>query len=163
MRAFAEWLLIREFAYDDMFLANAFSRVAEKLPTLPPAEYGKVRIRFTGNLEQDLNALADVDTAYLDKLYREMNKTGRYSGNNEILRRLYTKFLEIKSSHDQGVPMQAAQIETQLGRIEDALESASLALDQLEHTELAEFYGGPCSTLAMAVKQYAVKHLSQKH
>lgn len=144
----------------ESFLIAALQRMAE-FSELPTTKYGgKPKFKFTGDLVNDLNRLADVDTAYLDDLYTEMNNTGLYSGNNEVLRTLHGRFRDLKRESEGGGARTAEQIEQTLGDVETQIENASAALDELGHHSLAEFYAR-ASSVALAAKEYAVAHYSR--
>jgi hypothetical protein len=175
--SFSKWFVKREvFDMEDTFLRETIKQLAEKAARLPPirTQFGMSRppkIRLTGDLEKDLYALGEVDTTYLDSLYSQMNQTGLFHNNNEVLRQLHTRFKWVMETA-KGVPMPKSKIEETLGRVEAVVDQAAEALDHMASEEqnedlerlyrnLAEFYGG-ASSVAMAAKEYAMKHFSVK-
>lgn len=162
---FSEWL--ENMLYEnkeeygsDNFLAESFNRVVEKSALLPESQFGKPRIKLTGKIINDLNSISIVDTYYLDELYPKLIKTGLYRNNNEVLRKLYGTTREIKEHYDGNDAMTKVQIDKRMQFVEDIFEQAGAAFDALDYDSLALFYGGACSTLAMAVKEFALKNWS---
>jgi hypothetical protein len=159
------WHLYQETQQYDKtlsFLMATLRQAAERCATLPPSKYGVVpKLKITDDIDRNLYELGSIDTTYLDDLYTDMNATGLYRGNNEVLRTLYNQFRTIKQESASGGARSAARIEQAMSGIEETIEGAYLALDELGHHRLAEFYAG-ASSIALAVKEYVIAHYSRE-
>lgn len=162
--SFKEWLLREASAYPEHFLMSTLKHMEEfQFQSLPLTGFGRApKFKVTGDILNDLNRLADFDTAYLDSIYRDMNKTNIYKGNNEVLRTLYGRFRQIKEAGESlGGARSASQIEQSLGSAEELIDNAANALDELGHHKLAEFYAR-AGSVAMAAKEYAIATYSRE-
>jgi len=142
---------------------SASLRHMSEFQGLPKTGYGTSAPQFkpTGDIGKDLERLADTDTSYLDHLYSGMNATGKYQGNNEVLRELSNAYQQIRRESESGGARSAEQISKRFDGVAKQIEDAAAALDEMGHGTLAEYYARAL-TVAESAKEHAIANYAAR-